>query len=204
MSDLRSHVPHLRTWLRCPRRLPGKPMDLLGSFAVTTQPVGFERMPHSVCSDHGDPPDVRVHARHSKATFVFESDEASIAPASAPRVLDQPDAGALGHVPFPLAAPVEAAIGVNDEIEVELIDGLDRAIVGAEVLAAALDGLVIVKVEGLRFPAHPAVVVWDALRTLILRPGDPFADQALLPDGVAWLVAYDHDGMVPVGRTIIG
>ena len=91
----------------------------------------------SVCSDHSDPPDVRVHARHSKAIFVFEPDEASITPASAPRVLDQPDAGALCRVPFPLAAPVEAAIGVNDEIEVELIDGLDRAIVGAEVLAAA-------------------------------------------------------------------
>ena len=157
----------------------------------------------SVCSDHGDPPDVRVHARHSKAIFVFESDEACIAPASAPRVLDQPDAGALGHVPFPLAAPVEAAIGVNNEIGVERIEGLDRAIVGAEVRAVSLDVLVIVKVEGLRFPAHPAVVVWDAY-IVLLRRGHPFAYQSLLPYGRAWLVAYDHDGMVSVGRATIG
>ena len=171
-----------------------------------TQLVRLERMLPSVCSDHGDPPDVRVHARDSGSTFVFKSDEACIAPASAPRVLDQPDAGALGLVPFPVAAPVKAAIGVNDDIEVvvDLIDWLDRAVVDAEVLAAALDGLVIVKVKGLRLPAHPAVVVWDALTILVLRPGHPFAYHSLLPYGRAWLVAYDHDGMVSVSRATIG
>ena len=128
-----------------------------------TQLVRLECMLPSVCSDHGDPPDVRVHARDSDATFVFESNEASIAPARAPRVLDQPDAGSLGRIPLPLAAPVHAAVGINDEIEVvvDLIDGLDRAVVDTEVLAAAaaLDGLVIFDFKVRILSADPVVVV---------------------------------------------
>ena len=97
-------------------------------------------MPPSVFSDHCHPLDELVHTRDSPAIFVFKPDEARITPASAPRVLDQPDASFFGLIPFPLAAVVEAPIvGLSDLIEVDwlnllLINGLDL-VVNAVVLA---------------------------------------------------------------------